>query len=619
METMKWYMPSRLKTARERKGFDVQYVARVLDVEPRHILALENQGPYSNNPDEMEISSAEMRTLSMLYDRPEDWLSGISNEDDYVSGPSMEYMPARVKAARKQRGFTQEHVAGELGVPRAHIVALENGTQKKINVFELEKLSGLYEKTLDWLMGYTFEDENEKGNYATHYEGVILTNDPEWDGDAKPFGEAMKLIVEAHNLKLLVGREGRSVPAFYNIQNTDMIDYFAQGDNGLPIADHFKNTKIIQSPSIELPCYLHEFPASTGEAFAQGEYFAELERRRLGLGHSPIDNIVNLLMDQDVLFLMAKLDANVSGISIDDRNVRMAIITNSASMNDSDSNANDSYADWLHHTAQRLSAIHHYARYLFNREGGIYINRKSSDEVIEKNRAVRRDNERTLGFAGAFLLPKLGLDEELLRIGKGEATRKTHFSIDVATGKKFKAESRHTSHSQEIGLHDIMLIAYRFGVSYKMAVLRFASLGYIGPKQMNELLSKNAKDHARLYSTEIRKFDLSPGFDMPSLAKSRLHGTIANLAIEARRLGKISIPQLSQYAKLIDMDANKLIQTAMYVTGSHSGNRLPGKSTQPVKSNAISSKRPQGARHNNPPQKARHNNPPQKARPNNPA
>ena len=584
MDTMTWCMPARLRQAREQKGYTVEHVAGVLGVKLEHIWALENQGPHRHDPAEKKISRDEMRKFSHLYDRSEKWLEGIGDELDYVSGPSMEYMPVRLKVARKQMGLTQEHVAGELGVPRAHILALENGTPKKINYLEMRKLAHLYGTNTTWLGGgHTVEYNNDKPDYAKDYVYEINEHYPDWKGNTEGLHKTMKLFVEAHNLKRLVGRDERCVPGTYNVQCAEMIDGMEERNENSQIVEYYKDPEIRKSSSVVPPDFwIYEFPNSTGEAFAQGEYYAQLERRRLGLGHTPIDNIVNLFMDQDVLFSMTELDTNVSGVSLFDTRVGFALVTNSARMKDLNADALDLDGDWLHHTAQRLSAIHHYGRFLFNRTIGIHVNHRSPEGSITKSKAVRRDNERTLGFSGEFLLPKLGLDEELIRIGKGAATRETHFSIDVTTGKRFKAESRHTSHSQEIGVHDIILIAHRFGVSYKMVVLRLASLRYVSEAQMKVLLSKDAKTNANRYSKMIRNSDFGKGCDMPSVAVSRLHGTIATLAIEARRTGKISIPELSEYAKLIGEKPSLLIEIAKYVAGRDSGNRLSGKSKQPV-------------------------------------
>ena len=53
----------------------------------------------------------------------------------------------RLKQARIDRDFTQELVAGVLGIPRTAVVQIEKG-ERSVSTFELAKLADLYQKSI---------------------------------------------------------------------------------------------------------------------------------------------------------------------------------------------------------------------------------------------------------------------------------------------------------------------------------------------------------------------------------------------------------------------------------------------------------------------------------------
>jgi transcriptional regulator with XRE-family HTH domain len=59
---------------------------------------------------------------------------------------------ARLKEAREYRGFSQEEVAGYLGVPRSAISLIESGS-RRLDVLELRRLAELYKTTMEALTG----------------------------------------------------------------------------------------------------------------------------------------------------------------------------------------------------------------------------------------------------------------------------------------------------------------------------------------------------------------------------------------------------------------------------------------------------------------------------------
>ena len=430
-----------------------------------------------------------------------------------------QHMPQRLRAARASKKMTQQQVADAVDMKRTHVALIETG-KRHIKDHELSKLAELYGRSKDWLTG-----DIEEGEDTVYDElGLIANIKVLSEEDKDAIADAMNSFGEA-----------------YRLGNKISVD-----------------TQTTYPPSYNL-----DPPSSIGQALAEGEYYAEIERRRLGMGHAPIGDMVDFIMDQDIWFSMTDLDEDVSGIFINDKKLGMAVITNSAEKS-WDSDADQLDKPWLHYVAQRLSVAHQYSHTLFARnQGGVISTKSGKDEKTE---------QRANAFAGAFLLPKLGLDEELRRIGKGQATRTLHMGMDLVTGKPIERETRRTSHSQEIGLHDAMFVANRFGVSYNLAVIRLASLGYIKLSIRDVLIDKGEqlRNRAHGYSKLIRNQKRGQGPDMRSLAKSRLHKTMANFAIEARRIGAISEKDLREYARTICKDADELIRTAKFVKDTKS-------------------------------------------------
>ena len=498
----------------------------------------------------------------------------------------MKYMPERLKAARKYAFLTQGKVAAELGLPRTAIAMMEAG-KRKVSADDLKALSKIYNRSQSWLRGDR-EKADDSGYDEFHHlaESNALTKEHQ-----KAVNDARELFNLAAELRGIIDLD----------------------------------KQVVYPPSYDLPA-----PSTPADAIAQGEYYAEIERRRLGFGDAPVYNVVDFLMDQNIWFSMVDLPEAVSGIFVNDKETGLAIITNSVRkevFRNSEQVTLDK--NWLHYSAQRLTAAHEYAQTLFDRDRKMYVSSKTNKDELTEQRAE--------GFAIAFLLPKLGVEEELRRIGKGIPARKRHVSIKTAeneadqfrailnsvspgeTGEpgetyqafldrhamsqsqmrlkadewfksmiskgmsigqyltfledqdksnsqiELQAESRRTSHSLEIGLHDVMFVANRFGVSYRDAIIRLVNLGYLTEQQSNKLLDVNKESRASEYSEMIRNPERGQGPDMGSLAKSRLLKTMANFAIEAYRIGKISESKLRDYARKIDKDADNLTKIAKCV------------------------------------------------------
>ena len=443
----------------------------------------------------------------------------------------------RLKAARIHATLTQQEVAKELNVTRTAVTQIEAG-RRRVSDIELDQLSKLYRRSTSWLK----RGNEERDDPVKEELCLLVENDTITSEHLDDLLKATKMFGEAANLKRMIG---------------------------------------INKQDAHPPIYTLSPPSSKSDAITQGEYYAEMERKRLGMGHAPIGNMMDFLLDQDIWFSMVDMKEDVSGIFINDKEFGMAVITNSIKKKWTKDSGNRDYLDraWLHYVAQRLSVAHQYAHILFDSSPSFIdmtfnsedlhprIGKRQEIFISQKSERMRKTARRANAFAGAFLLPKHGVDEELKKIGKGLATRTHHMSIEFTTGQTFRAESRRTTHSQEIGLHDVMFIANRFGVSFNLAVIRLASLAYIDQQQANDLLNddKPFRSHAHGYSKLLRNSEGDQLPSMPDLAKSRLRNTIANFTIEAHRAEKITVNQVREYAAMIEQDAEELIKIAKLV------------------------------------------------------
>ena len=218
------------------------------------------------------------------------------------------------------------------------------------------------------------------------------------------------------------------------------------------------------SPRGGLPQYDVAAPRNSADAIAQGERFAVQERQRIGLGAAlPVENLSALVSWEGVRTFAADLPENVSGLAVHHRSIRPAVLVNSGQSG----------------SARRFSLAHEYAHALFDRKVSV-SKRENPDELTEK---------RANAFAGAFLLPALGVEQALVALNKGWPSRKTHVAFAVATGDAARAEVRSTPGSQTVTYQDVATLARRFDVLYGAVVFRLLALGMISEPDTNDLLS----------------------------------------------------------------------------------------------------------------------------------
>lgn len=395
----------------------------------------------------------------------------------------------RLRDAREKRGLSQQAVAEALGLPRTAVTNVETGN-RTLSTTELMKLANLYDRSVASFL----EDEVTMADDAS----VILLRAIQQVSNGPMFREAID-----HVLNLC--REGATLRALLG-----------------------------QSLDEPLPDYAIRV-ASASDAIRQGDFVAQEERRRLGLGNAPIGNIANLISSQGVWVAACELPDDISGLFTHDRRAGLAIIVN------------------VKHAAvrRRFSYAHEYGHALFDRAEPYRLTRRANaDEMIEK---------RANAFAASFLMPKGGIEDQLRQLDKGRPSRQAQILYDVARDAPTESEVRPRPGSQTITWQDVGSIARHFGVSYESALWRLRNLNHLGPTETTTLLGQ--KDN-RLRLEDILKFRVDDVVPPPDTQDQELRDQVVRLAIEAFRREEISQGRLRELAGKLKIRSSDLIELA---------------------------------------------------------
>lgn len=229
----------------------------------------------------------------------------------------------RLRAAREQRGLSQQAVAGALNIPRTAVTNIETGN-RAVSTLELAKLAELYRQN-----AARFIEEN-------HSEDDLSLALP----------RALQ--------------EGASGPGFQAAID-GIIDLCREGVS--------LRHRLDRDFELNLPDYAAKI-ATAGEAIRHAEIVALEERRRLGLGNSPASNIAELISSQGIWVAASDdLPEGVSGLFVNHVSVGIAIVVNAA------------HAE----VRRRFSYAHEYAHALFDRVEAVrFTQRVNAGELIEK-------------------------------------------------------------------------------------------------------------------------------------------------------------------------------------------------------------------------------------------
>ena len=343
---------------------------------------------------------------------------------------TQETLGRRLQEARKSVALTQQDVAEQLGFSRESLAQIEAGV-RSVNSLEIVRLSRLYGRSLSAIL---LEEENpeEEPLTALFRMQETLAESPGLRDQLVWFSNVFQ---EARNIERLLGDDPRLLPPDYGLRD----------------------------------------PRNNAEAYEQGQELAKQERQRLGLGSGPIPDVAEVISQQGVWAVSAKMPDNVSGICLFHSSIGAAAVVNQTH----------------NRSRRRFSYAHEYAHVLADRKvrAAAVSSSSNAKELIER---------RANSFASEFLMPSKGVSELLSRIDKGGASRETMWFFDASTEEGEQVEKRNAPGSQDIAFHDVAFIADWFQVSYDAAAYRLSDLGKVNREKLQALLEQREQGRRRM-------------------------------------------------------------------------------------------------------------------------
>lgn len=275
--------------------------------------------------------------------------------------------------------------------------------------------------------------------------------------------------------------------------------------------------------------YMMPVPSTRWEAIQHGQALSDEERRRLGLGSTPLPDLAEVLETQGVRTGLVDLPEDVSGVTLSDRKVGLFVIANRTH----------------HYLRRRFSFAHEYAHILVDRARFGLVSRSAErDDLLEV---------RANAFAANFLMPEDGVRQFIAGLGKGKASRNYAEVFDEAGS--LNVEGRTEPGSQEVQLYDVVQLAHHFGVSRPAALFRLRNLRLVTEaefehlkvfdeagkgRQLADLLGLSEPDHTEMRNWFLRRF--------------------LTLALEAYRREEISRSKFLELALMVGLTESQLDQ-----------------------------------------------------------
>jgi len=399
----------------------------------------------------------------------------------------------RLQQARTNAGLTQEEAANTLGLPRTAIVQIEAG-KRSVSTLELAQLAKLYHVPVS---GFFAESEPQE-------EDVLVA-----------LFRAAEGFHEHPDVQREIGR------------------YVAICRTGVELERLLELPARGGPPSYDMPS-----PTRVMEAVEQGASVAEQERRRLGLSHTPIPDMADLINAQGIWASGANLPDDMSGLFLRHSSIGLFILVNFGHVR----------------ARKRFSYAHEYAHALLDRSRAATVSLDSNRSDLGEVRAN--------AFAAAFLLPRGGVWAFLnarQKAGPSRMEQAVYDPIIEQTGPDIRAHHRSAPHSQEVTYEDVAALAHHFGVSYQAALYRLKSLAIIRDKEFETLREKESfgRDYLRL----LERLNDLEGYQ-ETKPDREIVSQVLHLALEAYRREEISQGKLRDLSSLLEIDANELLALA---------------------------------------------------------
>ena len=360
----------------------------------------------------------------------------------------------RLRIARDAAGTSQATAAEKIGVARTTLVAIEKG-ERRVRMGELQKLAQLYGTSVNALL----RREAIQVDLAPRFRKLAGSSDVA-DGAAALLAELATAEVELENLL-----------GFRRPQN-----------------------------------YPPERPILRGDIRAQAEQDALELRQRLGLGVSPIPDIVTLLeMELGVRVYVRRFDGKISGLFAYDDALGPCILLN----------AN-------HPRERRTQSAAH--------ETGHFISTRRAAEILRSNETENSREERYANaFGRSFLTPARGVAQKFEEVTAG---------------------------SDRLSRRHVIILAHFFGVSREAIVRRLEELGLIKPDTWDWFQANGGitDDQARQVLGDLSTPDAyKADADRPTTLRLNM------LASEVHRKGLLSEGQLARLLKLDRVELREIL------------------------------------------------------------
>lgn len=394
---------------------------------------------------------------------------------------SAEELGRRLKTARENAGLTQQQVAEAVRIPRTAVVQIEGG-KRAVSSLELEKLARLFGRGIEEFVSESPFAEDPVAVLLRAVPGVA--NEERLASDLRRFANLAR---EATQLEELLGIQmTRSTPPQYDVR-----------------------------------------PASARwEAVRQGKTLAIEERKRIGLGDSPVWEIAEIIRSQGVRATESAMPADISGLFFHRPDTGAVIVVNGGDV-----------------LPRRLfSYAHEYCHSLADRERAGTVSRRENSEDLTEVRAN--------AFAAHFLIPEGGVKAFLRGVlGKGEPTRQNQEIFGEGV-EPVAVQGRARPGSQEIQVHDVVRLAHHFGVSYDAALFQLLNLNLLTRDRFESLRSQSPL--AKSLKRALQLSDDENGQHW-SLAEQ-----IISLALEAHRRGLISRRKVLELAAEVGANPDEI-------------------------------------------------------------
>jgi Zn-dependent peptidase ImmA (M78 family) len=364
----------------------------------------------------------------------------------------------RLRIAREAAGITQADAAFAIEVGRTTLVAIEQG-QRRIRMSELQQLARRYGTSVNALL----RQEALQVDLAPRFRKVFGTSDQAANNAAKLLSDLAKAEVEMENL-LGVRRVANYPP---------------------------------------------ERPILRGDVRAQAEHDALELRQRLGLGNSPITDIVTLLeLELGVRVYIRKLDSKISGLFAYDEALGPCMLLN----------AN-------HPRDRRTQSVAH--------ECGHFVSTRREPEILHSYDSENSREERYANaFGRALLTPARAVSQKFQEVIAG---------------------------SDRMSRRHVIVLAHFFGVSREAMVRRLEELSLVKPGTWDWFQSNGgiSDEQARQVLGDLLVPDAHKAVSVrPTTLRLNL------LAAEVHRQGLLSEGQLARLLNLDRIEVRQILDGA---------------------------------------------------------